>query len=164
MVPASDLHAFASGSLDGSSLALWLCACLALDWRGVDHEWHVSPRIVPLPTLGLLHPFAAGLATDKGDRDGPKLGLRPDWATQLIAGQVRRVHEEAVARLRQVGWEAVPWVAGQHVHGPRLAAALVPRCQGSRQILRMLANRTANDRNEDPQPPAEDSEPPKEQS
>ena len=45
--------------------------------------------------------------TAPGGED-PKLALNPDWAARLAAGQVSAVHDEAAARLRQAGWDAVP--------------------------------------------------------
>jgi hypothetical protein len=53
----------------------------------------------------------------------------------LAAGQVRLVHEEAVARLRQACWQAVPFQpvlpSQPDVTGVDIAAALVPRCRSS---------------------------------
>ena len=87
-----------------------------------------------VPTLGLLHPLAAGLA-DRRDASAPKLAMGPDWAVRLAAGQVKWVHADAVRRLRQAGWDAVPALEGPAEDGMRLAAALVPRCSGWRTIL-----------------------------
>jgi len=138
-VPAADLHAFASGRLDDTMLGLFLRACLALNWRNVRYEWSPVRPGVPVTTLGLLHPLAVGIAAD--DRgDEPKLALSPDWATRLAAGQVRAVHDEAAARLRRVGWLAVPAPpAGGVGDGVRIAAALLPRCLSSRSVLPMIA-------------------------
>jgi CRISPR-associated protein Csx17 len=137
-VPAADLHAYVSERLDHQFLGLFLHACLALNWRGVRPEWASAAPGIPVATLGLLHPLAAGLGTE--DSDEPALALSPDWAARLAAGQVRGVHEEAMARLRRVGWEAVPappWNdAGA---GARIAAALVPRCQSPRSVLHLIA-------------------------
>ena len=153
-VPAMDLHAFARGQLDEAELDLWLRACLALDWRGVQRKWSASDTSpgAPVPTLGLLHPFARGLAMDRGESGTAKLGLRPDWANRLAAGQIPAVHNEAVARLRQAGWLAVPYppciAAGKALTDPdgsRLAAALVPRCSNDETVLLMLAIRARTD-------------------
>ena len=142
-VLASDLHAWARDLIDETSLDLWLRACLALDWRGVRHDWPADRLMVPVPTLGLLHPLAQGLErqhADPGDLE-PRLGLRPDWALRLAAGQVREVHEEAVARLSQAGWRAVPAPPAATVgQGARIAAALVPRCRGAAAVLRKFAS------------------------
>ena len=133
-VPAHDLHAFAGGQLDEAALEVWLHACLALDWRGVDHSWPVTGPVTLIPTLGLLHPLAHGLAV-RDDASATKLAMGPDWAVRLSAGQVKSVHADAVRRLRQAGWDAVPPLEGSVADGMRLAAALVPRCSGWWTIL-----------------------------
>jgi CRISPR-associated protein Csx17 len=141
-VPAADLHKLAAGALDQQALVLWLRACLALDWQKVQHRWQVTDAVIPVVTLGLLHPFAQGLAPQPGQDEQPLLALRPDWAVRLAAGQVRTVHGEAAARLRQAGWEAVPFpAAGVAATGPALAAALVPRCQGAVSVLSKIATK-----------------------
>jgi CRISPR-associated protein Csx17 len=141
-VPAADLHKLAAGVLDRQALDLWLRACLALDWQRVPHRWEVTDAVIPVVTLGLLHPFAQGLAPERGQDDQPRLALRPDWAVRLAAGQVRAVHGEAVARLRQVGWDAVPFpAAGIAATSTALAAALVPRCQGAISVLSKIATK-----------------------
>ncbi|MGH3188123.1 MAG: type I-G CRISPR-associated protein Cas8g1/Csx17 [Streptosporangiaceae bacterium] len=160
-VPASDLHALARRLVDERSLDLWLRACLALDWHGVRRTWEAGESVIPVATLGLLHPLAWGLAPDetrnpgramsrKAVRQGvrgvpsgdePRFALRPEWAARLAAGQVRAVHEEAVARLRQVGWDAVSFPPeGAAATGAHIAAALVPRCRGTGSVLRKLAS------------------------
>ena len=153
-VPAADLHAFARGHLDEAMLDLWLRACLALEWRGVQRKWSASdePLGMPVPTLGLLHPFARGLAPGRGESDAAKLGLRSDWANRLAAGQVPAVHNEAVARLRQAGWLAVPYppvtTAVQTLtdrNGFLIAGALVPRCTDDWKVLSTLATRARAD-------------------
>jgi CRISPR-associated protein Csx17 len=133
-VPARDLHAFARGQLDEMALEVWLRACLALGWRGVRHRWQASARATLVPALGLLHPLARGLA-DRQDARAPKLAMGPDWAVRLAAGQVGSVHADAVRRLRQAGWDAVPPLEAHADDGMRLAAALVPRCVGWWSIL-----------------------------
>lgn len=133
-VPACDLHAFASGQLDDAALKVWLHACLALDWRGVDHVWPVTRPVTLVPTLGLLHPLASGLGIHD-DASAPKLAMGPDWAVRLAAGQVKSVHADALRRLRQAGWDAVPPLETPVEDGMRLAAALVPRCGGWWTIL-----------------------------
>jgi len=139
-VPAADLHAFAAGQLDETMLDLLLRACLALNWRGVRHEWSPVRSGVPVTTLGLLHPLAAGIAPGERDGDEPELALSPDWAPRLAAGQVPAVHDEAAARLRRVGWDAVPAPPeGCAGHGVRIAAALVPRCLHPRSVLSTIA-------------------------
>ncbi|MGH3274360.1 MAG: type I-G CRISPR-associated protein Cas8g1/Csx17 [Streptosporangiaceae bacterium] len=159
-VPSADLHAFATraGSpgrplIDGEQLDIWLRACLALDWRGVRHSWGSPEPVLPIPLLALLHPLAAGLA-ERDDSDAPPLALRPDWAVRLAAGQVERVHADAVRRLRQAGWDAVPAVesAAKNVpaadrisDGTFLAAALVPRCLNSQDALKNYAVRIKAD-------------------
>ena len=139
-VPAADLHAFASGELDDTRLGLFLRACLALNWRNVRYEWSPARLGIPVTTLGLLHPLAVGIAADDGG-DEPRLALSPDWAARLVAGQVRAVHNEAAARLRRVGWDAVPAPPeGSAGDGVRIAAALVPRCLLRRpSVLSVLA-------------------------
>jgi hypothetical protein len=141
-VPAADLHKLAAGALDQSALDLWLRACLALDWQKVSHRWQVTDAVIPVVSLGLLHPFAQGLASQQAQDEQPLLALRPDWAVRLAAGQVRAVHGEAVARLRQAGWEAVPFPSGGiAATGPALAAALVPRCQGAMSVLSKISTK-----------------------
>ena len=159
-VAAADLHALASGGIHEASLDLWLRACLALDWFGVSQTWPASDPAVPVPTLGLLHPLALGLtsaeartaaragsaalAREPAGRETsqePKLALRPDWGARLTAGQVSAVHAEAVGRLRQAGWNAVPAPPGEGAeNGRRIAAALVPRCLNPWRVLRTLAS------------------------
>lgn len=148
LVPAGDLHAFALGQLDEEMLAFWLHACLALDWRGVRRDCLADgqPPALLTSTLALLHPFAAGLVS--ADSGAAKFGLRPDWANRLTAGQVRAVHDEAVARLRQAGWRAVPSFprAGgtptpASTGGSHLAAALVPQTSGCEKGLQIVADR-----------------------
>jgi CRISPR-associated protein Csx17 len=149
-VPAADLHAFAQpGRLDDDRLDLFLRACLALRWSVTATPEQPPPahhpaafRGVPVPTLGLLHPLAAGLATGAGEA---QLALRPDWPLRLAAGQVADVHAEAVQRLRQAGWTAVsaPPAAGQD--GVAIAAALVPRCRSPERVLaKFLAHRSVD--------------------
>jgi CRISPR-associated protein Csx17 len=135
-VPAADLHMFAApGRLDEQRLDLWLRACLALRWDGARHHWAARDAAVPVPTLGLLHPLAAGLAPAGAEPGTPRLALNPDWAARLVAGQVVGVHADAVRRLRQAGWRAVPEPARATVDGAAIAAALVPRCRGSMAVL-----------------------------
>ena len=63
-VPAPDLHAFACGDLDVGRLELLLLACLALDWHRTRWTWPSPGRLgIPVPTLGLLQPLAAGFST-----------------------------------------------------------------------------------------------------
>lgn len=146
-VPAADLHALAGGRLDLAALELWLSACLALDWRRVNAwQWKGKLPLVPQPTLALLSQLAAGLPQQGNSDDAPALALRPDWANRLIAGQVPAVHEEAVARLRQAGWEAVPLPAAPPTSrsgeaGVRIAAALLPRCADATAVLKLLATK-----------------------
>ena len=146
-VPAADLHALASGELGDARIDMYLRACLALNWRGVNPGWTAEKPGVPVTTLALLHPFAAGLRPgnprDKAD-DEKVPALSPEWAPRLASSQphqVRRVHDEAVARLRQAGgWTAVPAPPVQATpDGTRIAAALVPRCLSPRAVLRMIA-------------------------
>lgn len=142
-VPAADLHAFADGGLDERELDLLLRACLALNWRGVLHAWTAEKPAVPVTTLALLHPLAAGLRPgNAGDEtnDEPVPALSPEWAVRLAADQVRLVHSEAEARLLQAGWTAVSAPPGRSKgSGARIAAALVPRCLGARAALSMIA-------------------------
>ncbi len=148
-VPAADLHALAAGGRratgsatpDDAELGAWLLACLALDWRRAHgHRWTgIAEPVVPLPALALLHPLAEGIAPDP---DAPRLGLGPDWAKRLAAGQVAAVHSDAAARLKQAGWEAVtaPEALSTDVAGgTAIAAALVPRCHGWRRELKTVA-------------------------
>jgi CRISPR-associated protein Csx17 len=133
-VPARDLHAFGRGQLDEGALEIWLHACLALDWRGLRHEWPAPGQVILVPTLGLLHPLARGLA-DHSDASAPRLAMGPDWAVRLTAGQIGPVHADAVRRLRQGGWGAVRALEMPAEDGTLLAAALVPRCSGWWRIL-----------------------------
>lgn len=150
-VPAADLHALAARQLDDAALDLYLRACLALDWRNAEPGWAAARPEVPVTTLALLHPLAIGLRTGKPrgkPDDEPVPALAPDWAIRLASGQpaqVRRVHNEAVARLRQAGgWTAVPVTPDQlPPDGSCLAAALVPRCLAAISVLRMVAFNTA---------------------
>jgi CRISPR-associated protein Csx17 len=136
-VHAADLHALALGLLDEIDLDLWLRACLSLDWRGVRLQWKEQPgQVAPVPTLGLLQPLAHGLAPADGGPNAPRRAMEPDWAGRLAAGQVGAVHEEAVARLRQVGWQAAPFQSPPHAVGVDLAAALVPRCRDPLSMMR----------------------------
>jgi CRISPR-associated protein Csx17 len=139
-VPAADLHAFAAGELDEKTLELFLRACLALNWRNVRYDWPQLRPGIPVTTLGLLHPLAAGIAQGDAGSDEPELALSPDWAARLAAGQVRAVHGEAVTRLRRVGWDAVSVPPqGTAGSGVRIAAALVPRCLRPRSVLSSIA-------------------------
>jgi len=61
--------------------------------------------------------------------------MSPDWAARLAAGQVTSVHADAVQRLRQTGWDAVPPMELPAVAGISLAAALVPPCRGWRRLM-----------------------------
>jgi CRISPR-associated protein Csx17 len=147
-VPAADLHALARGQLDEAALEQNLRACLALDWRGVRPDWTPSRPPVPVPTLGLLHPFAKGLTPEGAGSDAPRLALRPDWPARLAIGQVRQVHEQASARLRQAGWNAVPAPPRILTEGTWIAAALVPRCLGAGNVLGTLASRLKDEPHE----------------
>jgi CRISPR-associated protein Csx17 len=146
-VPAADLHALAAGELDDARLGMYLRACLALNWRGVNPGWTAERPGIPVTTLALLHPLAAGLRPGRSREkaDGEKVpALSPEWAARLASGQpqqVRRVHDEAAARLRQGGgWTTVPAPPVQATpDGTRIAAALVPRCLNPRAVLRMIS-------------------------
>lgn len=145
-VPAADLHTFANGDLDEKDLGVLLCACLALNWRGVSHEWAAEVPAIPVTTLALLHPLAVGVmpgnAHGEAD-DEPISALSPEWAVRLAADQVRLVHQEAKARLLRVGWTAVSAPPAQSAgNGKRIAAALVPRCLKSRDVLPAIAFET----------------------
>jgi CRISPR-associated protein Csx17 len=141
-VPAADLHAFAAGTLDDEILDLYLRACLALSWRNVRYEWPAATPDVPVTTLGLLHSLAGGIRPGGGNNDEPGLALSPGWAVRLAAGQVRAVHDEAAARLRQVGWDAVPSPPEERAgNGVRIAAALVARCLRPDSVLSRIAIR-----------------------
>ncbi|MFF4894690.1 type I-G CRISPR-associated protein Cas8g1/Csx17 [Micromonospora chersina] len=138
-VPHADLHAFAQpGLLDDKALHLWLRACLALDWHGVAHDWpEPGDGFVPVPTLGLLHPLAAG-ATPPGQRladQVPRQALDPDWANRLSMGHLTAVHAEAARRLRQMGWQVVPPTGEILGDGRAITAALVPRCRKPTDVL-----------------------------
>jgi CRISPR-associated protein Csx17 len=151
LVPSADLHALAAGTLDLKQLDLLLRACLALNWRGVRHEWADATPDIPVTTLGLLHPLAAGLRPGKHGEsadgsDEPAYALATDWGPRLISGQVRQVHEEAATRLRQAGWSAVPPPpAASAGDGARIAAALVPRCLQPIRVLAGLAREIKSD-------------------
>ena len=133
-VPAGDLHAFAAGQLDEPALDRWLRACLALAWRDVRPVWSAGDSVPLVATLGLLHPLAEGLAERHADDQTPRLALNPDWAVRLAAGQANSVHRDAVRRLRQAGWRAVPDPPST-IDGSAIAAALVPRCRGPRPLM-----------------------------
>lgn len=152
-VPAGDLHALAADPrttadppLDEKKLDAWLRACLALDWRGVTCRWGKQEPVPMIPALALLHPLADGMVADE-DSGAAKLALGPDWAVRLAAGRVDRVHDDAVRRLRQVGWDGVPAIkrdehlTGRNGGGSAIAAALVPRCRGAGHVLRSFAVR-----------------------
>jgi CRISPR-associated protein Csx17 len=143
-VPPADLHALALGQLDDAALSFWLRACLALDWRELArYRWeHTGPPRILEPTLALLHPFASGLPAGKAE--APALGLQPGWASRLIAGRIRTVHDDAAGRLLQAGWRAARYPArtdgsAAHVRGRALAAALVPRASGYERALGVVA-------------------------
>jgi CRISPR-associated protein Csx17 len=142
-VPAADLHAFAAGQLDPAELDLYLRACLALSWPATLRDYWKPLRrtpYVPVPTLGVLQPLATGLPVGEHRDDEPKQALHPDWPTRLIAGQIPGVHEEAVRRLRQFGWLAVPQPeTGTRADGTRIAAALVARCDAPRLVMKKIA-------------------------
>jgi CRISPR-associated protein Csx17 len=133
--PAADLHAFARDELNETDLGLWLKACLALSWRAVPCAWSGADLATLVPTLGILHPLAAGL-NDPDEPEGTRQAMGADWAVRLAAGRVGPVHADAAQRLRQAGWDAVPPPSQPAVDGISLAAALVPRCQGWRQLMR----------------------------
>ena len=151
-VPADDLHRFASGELDEQKLNLLFRACLALSWRNVSYQWLAAAPRAPVPTLGVLQPLANGLRPGTGLRRGSELpsvagegeeaelALNPDWAMQLTAGRVAKVHEDALARLRQAGWDAVP-APPVFPDGTRIAAALVPRCLRPGTVLSAIATK-----------------------
>jgi hypothetical protein len=135
-VPAGDLHDFAAGRLNDRKVELYLSACLALAWRNVSWQWDDAGGIIPVPTLGVLQPLAAGLTAG----DGLTLALAPDWAALLAAGKVADVHREAAVRLKQAGWEAVPIAGWSAQDGTRIAAALLPRCaQPEKNVLPLVA-------------------------
>jgi CRISPR-associated protein Csx17 len=146
-VPAADLHALASHHIDDATLDRYLRACLALNWRRTKPGWVAARPEVPVTTLALLHPLAVGLRPDNPrdePDDEPVPALAPEWATRLTSGQtgqVRRVHEEAAARLSQAsGWTAVSAPPDPLIpDGIHLAAALVPRCLAPVSVLRMVA-------------------------
>jgi CRISPR-associated protein Csx17 len=141
-VPAADLHEFAAGRLDLAQLDLYLRACLALSWRDVQPGWTASDRVIPMPTLGMLQPLAAGLSASEGPSDEPRLAISPGWPARLIAGYVPEVHREAARRLKQAGWQAVSEPGYQSpAEGTRIAAALVPRCQAPRSVLSLVARK-----------------------
>jgi CRISPR-associated protein Csx17 len=122
-VPAEDLHWFANSKpKDWQLLDHFLRACLALNWRGISREWSAPEPAVPVATLGLLFPFAGGLAM----KDEQKVAMSLDWAARLKAGDVKGVHEEARMRLRSADWDAAHFVSAT-VPGVQIAAALVPR-------------------------------------
>ena len=165
-VPAADLHALASGELDDAKLGMYLRACLALNWRSVNPGWTAEKPPVPVTTLALLHPFAVGLRPDshRDQADNETVpALRPDWATRLNSGQphqVRQVHDEAAALLRQAdGWTAVPAPPVQAMpNGTRIAAALVPRCLSPQAVLRMIAFDPAAEDNTTRRPAQQDQQ------
>lgn len=151
-VPAADLHAFARDELNQDKLGLLLRACLALDWYRVSHVWPPRELVIPQPTLGVLQPLAEGLRPGAsrrsttgqpaaGSEDGePEYALNPNWALRLAAGRVSDVHSEAAGRLRQAGWMAVPPPPENAANsGPRIAAALVPRCADPAKVLPIFA-------------------------
>jgi CRISPR-associated protein Csx17 len=154
-VPVADLHAFAREELDKARLDLLFRACLALNWRGVVHDWPRPGAFVPVVTLGALQPLAAGLRPGTGVRRGtglppvggegeePRLAMNPGWALRLKAGHVSDVHTEAVVRLRQAGWHVVPSLS-RAAGGIRIAAALVPRCQNPLSALSTIAITTTD--------------------
>jgi CRISPR-associated protein Csx17 len=143
-VPATDLHAWASGQLDDAAFERYLHAMVALDWTAVHHRW-TGPQpgtasVVPVPTLALLHTLADGI-TSNGDGNGElRLALDPGWAVLLRAGHVGRVHNQAARRLRQAGWRTSPAPPAATLHdGRALAAAALPRCSGTVRMLRRIA-------------------------
>jgi CRISPR-associated protein Csx17 len=171
-VPAADLHALAGDELDTAKLDLYLRACLALNWRTVRWTWTAAKPDVPVTTLALLHPLAAGFRQGN-PRDVPDNdrfpALAPEWATRLASGQpsqVQTVHREAAARLRQAsGWISVPEPPDYAIPdrvGIRIAAALVPRCLNPRAVLRMIAFDPTADpdttQGSDANPPSKQSE------
>jgi CRISPR-associated protein Csx17 len=148
-VPAADLHALVADELDKTKLDLYLRACLALNWRNVRWNWTAVQPDVPVTTLALLHPLAAGFRQGN-PRDVPDNervpALAAEWATRLASGQpsqVQIVHREAAARLRQAtDWTMVPEPPDYAIPpraGILIAAALVPRCLNPRAVLRMVA-------------------------
>ncbi len=163
--PAADLHAFARGQVDDAALDVWLRACLALSWRNVRHRWPVPGPAVLVPTLGLLHPLAAGLAPAHGSGGTTRLAQGPDWAVRLAAGQVTSVHTDAVRRLRQAGYQAVPAPERPAADGTSLAAALVPRCRGGLALLKehfaipIRADPNVADPVADPEPDEQETNP-----
>jgi CRISPR-associated protein Csx17 len=143
LVPADDLHDFAAERLDDKDVGLYLRACLALNWWRVHpDDWLPTEPSIPVPTLSVLQPLAAGLSPG-GAVEEVEFALNPGWAARLVVGQIPEVHAEAASRLRQAGWEAVPAPHGRSPEtGTRIAAALVPRClQPIRQVLPAVAIR-----------------------
>lgn len=143
-VPAADLHAFAAGHIDYELLDRWLRACLALRWDRAHKRWRQVPTHRLVPTLAVLRPLANGLPVDGTDPQSPRLALGPDWAARLAAGQIRAVHDDALRRLRQAGWEAVPAPPHADINGHAVAAALVPPCRDSRTDLKRVAIRLSS--------------------
>jgi CRISPR-associated protein Csx17 len=132
--------------LDDKALSLFLRACLALNWQKVTHRWDHQWPDIPVTTLGLLHPLAAGLQpgnSHDGLADEPVPALSAEWAARLAAGQVTKVHREAMARLRQAGWIAVDAPPPEATaDGTQIAAALVPRCLHPQAVFRLIAFNT----------------------
>ncbi len=149
-VPAQDLHLLAVDPgneggcpLDERELGTWLHACLALDWWGQRHQWPAPEPVILNPGLALMHALAAGLSASD-DQFAPQIGLGPDWAVRLTAGQVHTVHRDAASRVRQAGWKYVvappPPASGLRAgelnrQGTAIAAALVPRCREPKATL-----------------------------
>ena len=151
-VPAADLHAFAPGragredpgpvpaSVPGTELARRGSRMAGEQAGHSGHHAGPASPAGPRP--------AARRACERRHRprrEEPELALSPDWAARLAAGQVSAVHDEAAARLRQAGWDAVPappkGTGGQR---SRIAAALVPRCLRPRAVLTQIADSTPN--------------------
>ncbi len=133
-VPASDLHALAvdpaiggDSLLDDDLLSVWLRACLALDWRGVRHEWtapagrscSTRPLLCCTPSLQAFQPGTGAsvsqLAT--GTRLGGSAGVGPG---DLGPGRCRRA-----GCGRRAGRESHR-PAGRHLRQPVIKPSVSP--------------------------------------
>lgn len=133
-VALADTVELATGRVDLDLLQDDLVGLLLLDWSTVEERTPTrrAARILP-PALAMLLPFYADGALQvrlhEEDLQPSSLVLRPDpsWPTQLAAGAVRSVLEDAAARLRAAGLPGVATPLASDLDGALLAGALLLR-------------------------------------
>lgn len=140
------IRIFALGGLDARRIVELACGLCLLEFRGAHFAPRLAPEDTPCPALDALV-----LVWHSDEADG--LGPRPGWASQLAAGRVAPVLNEALMRLRLAG--LAPRVSARELAafypaGKRLAAALLVRPTGSAlgRMAQQLAVRVTDERTE----------------